>query len=57
MLGCLLLGLVGPTAGRYYIDITSGETAKQFIRSEWFIGIALLTALVWILVDWAGANT
>ncbi len=57
VVGCLLLGLVGPTAGRYYIDVTSGKTAKQFIRSEWFIGTALLTALVWILVDWAGAGT
>jgi uncharacterized membrane protein YeiH len=57
VLGCLLLGLVGPTAGRYYIDITSGVTPKQFIRGEWFIGTALLTALVWILADWAGAGT
>ena len=57
VLGCLLLALVGPTAGRYYIDITSGKTAKQFIRSEWFIGTALLTGAVWILVYWAGAGT
>jgi uncharacterized membrane protein YeiH len=57
VLGCLLLGLVGPTAGRYYIDITSGKTAKQFIRSEWFIGTALLTAAVWIALYWAGAST
>ena len=57
VLGCLFLGLVGPTAGRYYIDITSGVTPKQFIRGEWFIGTALLTALVWILVYQAGAGT
>jgi uncharacterized membrane protein YeiH len=57
VLGCLLLALVGPTAGRYYIDLTSGKTAKQFIRSEWFIGTALLTGSVWILVYWAGAGT
>jgi uncharacterized membrane protein YeiH len=57
VVGCLLLALIGPTAGRYYIDITSGNTPKQFVRSEWFIGTALLTGLVWILVDWAGAGT
>ena len=57
VLACLLLALIGPTAGRYYIDITSGKTPKQFIRSEWFIGTALLTGLVWILVYWAGAGT
>jgi uncharacterized membrane protein YeiH len=57
ILGCILLGVVGPTAGRYYIDITSGVTAKQFIRSEWFVTTAALTALVWILLDWAGLPT
>jgi len=55
--GCLFLGVVGPTAGRYYIDITSGVSPKQFIRGEWFVGTAVLTAAVWILVYWAGAST
>ena len=57
VLACLLLAVVGPTAGRYYIDITSGVVPKQFIRGEWFVGIAGLTGLVWILVTWAGAGT
>ena len=55
--GCLLLAIVGPTAGRYYIDITSGVTPKQFIRGEWFVATAAMTGLVWILVYWAGAST
>ena len=54
VLGCLFLGVVGPTAGRYYIDITSGVPPKQFIRGEWFVAIAALTALVWILCTQAG---
>jgi uncharacterized membrane protein YeiH len=57
VVGCLLLAVVGPTAGRYYIDITSGVTAKQFLRSEWFVGTAVLTGFVWILVYTAGAGT
>ena len=57
VLGCLLLAIVGPTAGRYYIDLTSGKTPKQFIRGEWFVSTALLTGLIWILVDWAGLST
>lgn len=57
VLGCLLLAVVGPTAGRYYIDITSGKTPKQFIKGEWFVSTALLTGLIWILVDWAGLST
>ena len=57
VLGCLLLALVGPTAGRWLVDVSSGVTPKQFIRGEWFIGTALLTGAVWILVHWAGAGT
>ena len=57
VLGCLLLAVVGPTAGRYYIDITSGKTPKQFIQGEWFVSTAFLTGLVWILVYWAGLGT
>lgn len=53
VVGCLLLAIVGATAGRYYIDLTSGVAPKLFIRSEWFIGTALLTGLIWILVYWA----
>ena len=55
--GCLVLAVVGPTAGRYFIDLASGVTPKQFIRGEWFVGTAVLTGLVWILVYWAGGNT
>ena len=54
--GCLLLAVIGPTAGRWYIDVSSGVTPKQFIRGEWFVSIAALTGLVWILVVWAGAS-
>src|SRR5262249_31080474 len=44
-------------AGRYFIDITSAVPPKQFIRGEWFVGTALLTGIVWILVYSAGAGT
>jgi uncharacterized membrane protein YeiH len=57
VVGCLLLAVVGPTAGRCYIDVVSGVTPKQFIRGEWFVSTAALTGLVWILVYWAGAST
>jgi hypothetical protein len=48
---------IGRAAGRYYIDVTSGVTPKQFIRGEWFVSIALLTGIVWVLCAWAGLNT
>jgi uncharacterized membrane protein YeiH len=57
ILGSLALAVVGPTAGRYYIDMTCGVAPKQFIRSEWFVGTAVLTGAVWIIVYWIGAGT
>jgi uncharacterized membrane protein YeiH len=56
VVGCLLLAVVGPTAGRYYIDVTSGVTPKQFIRGEWFVATAALTGFTWIIADQAGAG-
>ncbi|HKP99357.1 MAG TPA: TRIC cation channel family protein [Actinomycetes bacterium] len=57
VLGVLALAVIGPTAGRYYIDISSGVPPKQFIRGEWFVPIAALTGLVWVICDAAGLNT
>jgi uncharacterized membrane protein YeiH len=57
VLGSILLAVVGPTAGRWYIDVSSGVTPKQFIRGEWFVSIAALTGLVWIVAFWASGNT
>jgi len=57
VLGVLLLGVVGPTAGRWYVDVSSGVPPKHFIRGEWFVGIALLTAFVWVVCDSLGLNT
>ena len=52
-----LLAVVGPTAGRWYVDVSSGVPPKQFIRGEWFVTIALLTGIVWVLCDTAGLDT
>ena len=49
--------MIGPTAGRYYIDITSGVPPKQFIRGEWFVSIALLTGAIWLVCYAAGLGT
>jgi uncharacterized membrane protein YeiH len=57
VLGAVMIAVVGPTAGRYLIDISSGVPPKQFVRGEWFVGIAALTGLVWIVADSLGAGT
>ena len=57
VLGVLLLAVVGPTAGRWYVDVSSGVPPKQFVRGEWFVGIALMTGFIWVLCATAGLNT
>ena len=57
VLGVLALAVIGPTAGRWYIDVSSGVPPKQFIRGEWFVTIAALTGLIWLICDAAGLNT
>jgi len=57
VLPCILLAVIAATTGRWLVDVSCGVTPKQFIRGEWFVTIAALTALVWILTDAATHNT
>lgn len=57
VLGALLIAVVGPTAGRWLIDVSCSVPPKQFIRGEWFVTIAALTGLVWIIADSLGAGS
>ena len=50
LLGAIFLGVVGPTAGRFLIDVGSGVPAKQFVQGEWFIGTAVLTSISFIIL-------
>jgi len=52
--GILAIGVIGPTAGRYYIDITSGVAPKQFVQGEWFVGDAVLTTVTWLAASYFG---
>ena len=57
VLGVLAIAVIGPTAGRWYVDVSCGVPPKQFIRGEWFVSIAALTGLVWVICDAAGLNS
>ncbi|HET6213132.1 MAG TPA: TRIC cation channel family protein [Micromonosporaceae bacterium] len=48
-LAAVLIGVVGATAGRYLVDLTCGVTPKHFIRGEWFVGTAILAAVVYVV--------
>jgi uncharacterized membrane protein YeiH len=50
----VLIGVVGPTAGRYFIDLTSGVTPQHFTRGAWFVGTAALAAVLYIICDALG---
>ena len=54
--GLPLMADVGPTAGRYFIDVTSRVTPKQFIRGEYVVTTAILTGVVWMLCIVADAG-
>jgi uncharacterized membrane protein YeiH len=54
VMGVLALAVITPTAGRWYVDVSSGVPPKQFIRGEWFVSVALLTGIVWLICDAAG---
>jgi uncharacterized membrane protein YeiH len=57
ILGVLALAVVGPTAGRWYVDVSCGVPPKQFIQGEWFVSTALLTGAVWLGADAIGLGT
>jgi len=55
-LAAIVIGIIGPTAGRYFIDITSGVTPKHFVKGEWFVGTAVLTSAVYVVCYWSGLS-
>ena len=54
--GCVLLGVVGATAGRFLIDLSAGRAAELFVRSEWLVGTAVLTSVVYLALARAGLS-
>ena len=55
-LPAIVIGIIGPTAGRYFIDVTSGVTPKHFVKGEWFVGTAVLTSVVYVICYWSGLD-
>jgi hypothetical protein len=39
------------------MDVSSGVPPKQFFCGEWFVSIALLTGIIWVICDAAGLGT
>ena len=47
----IALGVTATTAGRWFVDVSSGVTPKHFIRGEWWIPVATLAASPLVLGD------
>jgi len=54
LLGAIFLGIIGPTTGRFLIDVAAKVPAKHLVQGEWFIGTAALTSICFFLLR-AGA--
>jgi uncharacterized membrane protein YeiH len=52
----ILIGVLGATAGRFVLDITSGVTPLQFVKSEYFVGSAVISASVFVACDELGLS-
>jgi uncharacterized membrane protein YeiH len=53
-MAAVAIGVLGATAGRFVVDIVAGVTPKHFVRSEWFVGTALVSAGVYIPLWYSG---
>jgi uncharacterized membrane protein YeiH len=47
-ISAIIIGVVGATAGRFVVDLSSTVTPKQFVRGEWFVGTAVLASVVYV---------
>jgi uncharacterized membrane protein YeiH len=57
VVGVLALAVIGPTAGRWYVEVSSSVPPKQFIEGEWFVTTALGTGAIWLICDAIGLGT
>jgi len=53
-LGAVIIGVIGATAGRYFIDVTSGVTPAHFVRGDWFVGTAVLASVLYVIFTGVG---
>jgi len=56
LIAAVIIGVIGPTAGRYFIDVTSGVPPKQFVAGEWFVGTAVLASVLYIVFSYIGLS-
>ncbi|MCW4025439.1 MAG: TRIC cation channel family protein [Candidatus Bathyarchaeota archaeon] len=52
----IIIGIIGPTTGRFIVDLTSGVTPKHFVKGEFFVTTAILTSIIYYLLYVAGLS-
>jgi uncharacterized membrane protein YeiH len=51
LIGVIFIAVVGATSGRYFIDIASNVTPIHFTNGGWFLGSALLAAVIYLILN------
>ena len=56
-IAAVLIGTIATTGGRFFIDISCGVIPKHFVRGEFFILTAVLTAILYLVLEyWLGLS-
>jgi uncharacterized membrane protein YeiH len=55
-LPAVLIGIIGPTTGRFIVDITSGVTPKHFVKGEFYVTTAILTSIIYCVCFFVGLS-
>jgi uncharacterized membrane protein YeiH len=51
IIGVIFIGVVGATSGRYFIDIASRVTPIHFTNVGWYMGTAVLAAVLYLVLS------
>jgi uncharacterized membrane protein YeiH len=52
----IIIGIIGPTTGRFIVDLASGVTPKHFVKGEFYVTTAILTSIIYCLMYYAGLS-
>jgi uncharacterized membrane protein YeiH len=50
VLPAIIIGIIGPTTGRFIVDLTSGLPPKHFVKGEFYVTTAILTSILYYVL-------
>lgn len=55
-LSAIVIGIIGPTSGRFIVDTVSGLPPKHFVKGEFYVTTAILTSIIYYLLYSVGLS-